>query len=134
MRRAAWFCGAISLAVFVSFYLLPEGVLLPAAGLYALLSALAAALLRGKNRVRAHLALLGAAIGFVCFFVQEHFQVVLYLPVIAPVGNLSLHVSHHFADLDIGSAVAGTLERPESGGNRGICIGAGRRNDVGGEG
>ena len=73
MRRAAWFCGAISLAVFVSFYLLPEGVLLPAAGLCALLSALAAALLRGKNRVRAHLALLGAAIGLCAFFVQEHF-------------------------------------------------------------
>ena len=73
MRRAAWFCGAVSFAVFVSFYLLPEGVLLPAAGVCALLSALATALLRGKNRVRAHLALLGAAIGLCAFFVQEHF-------------------------------------------------------------
>lgn len=32
MRKAALLCGALSLAVFVSFYLLPESVLLPAGG------------------------------------------------------------------------------------------------------
>ena len=73
MRRAAWFCGAVSLAVFVSFYLLPERVLLPAAGICALMAVLASVLLRGKNRARARLALFGAAIGLCAFFVQEHF-------------------------------------------------------------
>ena len=32
MRKAALLCGTLSLAVFASFYLLPESVLLPAAG------------------------------------------------------------------------------------------------------
>ena len=73
MRKAALLCGALSLAIFVSFYLLPESVLLPAAGVCALLSALGLLLLRGKSRTRAHLALLGAAIGLFAFFVQEHF-------------------------------------------------------------
>ena len=74
MRKAALLCGTLSLAVFVSFYLLPESVLLPAAGVCALLSALALLLPRGKGRARAHLALLGAAIGLFAFFVQEHFS------------------------------------------------------------
>ena len=65
-------CGALSLAVFVSFYLLPESVLLPAAAACALLSALALCLPRGRGRTRAHLALLGAAVGRFAFFVQEH--------------------------------------------------------------
>ena len=73
MRKAALLCGTLSLAVFVSFYLLPESVLLPAAGVCALLSALSLLLPRGKGRARAHLALLGAAIGLFAFFVQEHF-------------------------------------------------------------
>lgn len=73
MRKAALLCGALSLAVFVSFYLLPESVLLSAAGVCALLSVLSLVLLRGKSRTRAHLALLGAAIGLFAFFVQEHF-------------------------------------------------------------
>ena len=73
MRKAALLCGALSLAVFVAFYLLPESVLLPAAGVCALLSALSLLLPRGKSRTRAHLALLGAAIGLFAFFVQEHF-------------------------------------------------------------
>ena len=73
MRKAALLCGMLSLAVFVSFYLLPESVLLPAAGVCALLSALSLLLPRGKGRARAHLALLGAAIGLFAFFVQEHF-------------------------------------------------------------
>ena len=70
MRKAALLCGALSLAIFVSFYLLPESVLLPAAGVCALLSALSLLLPRGKSRTRAHLALLGAAIGLFAFFVQ----------------------------------------------------------------
>ena len=73
MRKAALLCGTLSLAVFASFYLLPESVLLPAAGVCALLSALSLLLPRGKGRARAHLALLGAAIGLFAFFVQEHF-------------------------------------------------------------
>ena len=73
MRKAALLCGTLSLAVFVSFYLLLESVLLPAAGVCALLSALSLLLPRGKGRARAHLALLGAAIGLFAFFVQEHF-------------------------------------------------------------
>lgn len=73
MRKAALLCGALSLVVFVSFYLLPESVLLSAAGVCALLSVLSLVLLRGKSRTRAHLALLGAAIGLFAFFVQEHF-------------------------------------------------------------
>ena len=73
MRKAALLCGTLSLAVFVSFYLLPESVLLPAACVCALLSALSLLLPRGKGRARAHLALLGAAIGLFTFFVQEHF-------------------------------------------------------------
>ena len=73
MRKAALLCGTLSLAVFVSFYLLPESVLLPAAGVCALLSALSLLLPRGRGRARAHLALLGAAIGLFAFFVQEHF-------------------------------------------------------------
>ena len=48
MRKAALLCGTLSLAVFVSFYLLPESVLLPAAGVCALLSALSLLLPRGK--------------------------------------------------------------------------------------
>ena len=36
MRKAALLCGTLSLAVFVSFYLLPESVLLPAAGVLVL--------------------------------------------------------------------------------------------------
>lgn len=43
------------------------------AGVCALLSALSLLLPRGKGRARAHLALLGAAIGLFAFFVQEHF-------------------------------------------------------------
>ncbi len=73
MRKAAMLCGALSLAVFVSFYLLPESVLLPAAAACALLSALALCLPRGRGRTRAHLALLGAAVGLFAFFVQEHY-------------------------------------------------------------
>ena len=73
MRKAALLCGTLSLAIFVSFYLLPESVLLPAAGVCALLYALSLLLPRGKGRARAHLALLGAAIGLFAFFVQEHF-------------------------------------------------------------
>ncbi len=73
MRKAALLCGAFSFAVFVSFYLLPESVLLPAAGVCTLLSLLTLFLPRGKSRTRAHLALLGAAIGLIAFFVQEHF-------------------------------------------------------------
>lgn len=73
MRKAALLCGALSLAVFVSFYLLPKSVLLSAAGICAFLSLLTLFLPRGKSRTRAHLALLGAAIGLFAFFVQEHF-------------------------------------------------------------
>lgn len=73
MRKAALLCGALSLAVFISFYLLPESVLLPAAGVCMLFSLLTLFLPRGKSCTRAHLALLGAAIGLFAFFVQEHF-------------------------------------------------------------
>ena len=72
MRKAALLCGTLSLAVFVSFYLLPESVLLPAAGVCALLSALSLLLPRGRGRARAHLALLGAAIGLFAFFSPRH--------------------------------------------------------------
>lgn len=68
MRKAALLCGAFSFAVFVSFYLLPESVLLPAAGVCTLLSLLTLFLPRGKSRTRAHLALLGAAIGLLLPF------------------------------------------------------------------
>lgn len=73
MRKAAWLCGALSFAVFAAFYLLPVCVLLPAALGCAFLSAASRFLLRGKNRARARLAFLGAAIGLFAFFAQEHF-------------------------------------------------------------
>lgn len=74
MRRAAWFCGSISAAVFLAFYLLPVSVLLPAAGFCALLSAGSLLFLQDKARLRAHLALMGAALGLMCFWTQEHFS------------------------------------------------------------
>ena len=75
MRKAAWFCGALSLAVFLSYYLLPKSALLPAAALCALLSAVLPRLGRVERRfrLRAHLALAGAAVGLLCFFAQEQF-------------------------------------------------------------
>lgn len=75
MRKAAWFCGALSLAVFLSCYLLPKSVLLPAAVFCALFSAVLPRLGRigHRSRLRAHLALAGAAVGLLCFFVQEQF-------------------------------------------------------------
>ena len=74
MRRAAWLCGGISAAVFLAFYLLPVSVLLPAAGLCALFSVLSLLMKSGNIRLRAHLALIGAAVGIFCFWTQEHFS------------------------------------------------------------
>ena len=62
MRKLAWFAGAFSAAVFLAVYLLPEGLLLPAGAVCALVSLLGL-LLQGDNRLRALLACLGLAAG-----------------------------------------------------------------------
>ena len=64
MRKLAWFAGAFSAAVFLAVYLLPEGLLLPAGAVCALVSLLGL-LLQGDNRLRALLACLGLAAGLV---------------------------------------------------------------------
>ena len=62
MRKLAWFAGAFSAAVFLAVYLLPEGLLLPAGAVCALVLLLGL-LLQGDNRLRALLACLGLAAG-----------------------------------------------------------------------
>ena len=63
MRKLCWGATAISLAIFLSVYILPESSSLPAAGLCTLVC-LGSLLFRGNKRQKVFLATLGLAIGF----------------------------------------------------------------------
>lgn len=62
MRRLATVCAAFAVGIFAAQYALTQGLLLYAAGGFAVLGALSAALLRGGQRTRAVLVALGLAL------------------------------------------------------------------------
>lgn len=64
MRKLAWWCAGFSSAIFLSCYLLPQGLWLPAALGSLLLLAAVFLLLRGDTRILLSLVCAGLAVGF----------------------------------------------------------------------